>query len=100
MLEKQHPGDMKTALNYYRGELLRETRNGIIADAGAVTLGRRLTSSKFPDAYERVLYGRGTWLIHMLRSMLRQAGGDSSDAVFFSAIKGLLAAASNNKVCT
>jgi len=37
MLEKQHPGDMKTALNYYRGELLRETKNGIIAEAGPVT---------------------------------------------------------------
>ena len=26
MLEKQHPGDMRTALTYYRGELLRETQ--------------------------------------------------------------------------
>src|SRR5215831_3446818 len=100
MLEKQHPGDMKTALNYYRGELLRETKNGIIADAGPVTLGRRLTSSKFPDAYERVIYGRGTWLIHMLRTMLREAGGGTSDAVFFSALKDLLAAAPNHKVST
>jgi Peptidase family M1 domain len=100
MLEKQHPGDMKTALDYYRGELLRETRNGIIADAGPVTLGHRLTSSKFPDAYERVLYGRGTWLIHMLRTMLREAGGGASDAVFFSALKSLLAAAPNHKVST
>ncbi|MCU1331083.1 MAG: peptidase rane alanine aminopeptidase, partial [Candidatus Angelobacter sp.] len=39
LLEKQHPGDMRTALTYYRGELLRETRNGIIAEAGPVTLG-------------------------------------------------------------
>jgi hypothetical protein len=100
MLEKQHPGDMRTALNYYRGELLRETRNGIIADAGPVTLGHRLTSSKFPDAYERVLYGRGTWLIHMLRTMLHEAGGGAGDAVFFSALKGLLAASTNHKVST
>jgi Peptidase family M1 domain len=115
MLEKQHPGDMKTALNYYRGELLRETKNGIIADAGPVTLGRRLTSSKFPDAYERVLYGRGTWLIHMLRTMLHEtmlheamlhettlheSGGSNSDAVFFAALKGLLAGAPNHKVST
>jgi aminopeptidase N len=100
MLEKQHPGDMKTALNYYRGELLRETKNGIIADAGPVTLGRRLTSSRFPDAYERVLYGRGTWLIHMLRTMLHEAGGGNSDAVFFSALKGLLANAANHKIST
>ncbi len=100
MLDKQHPGDMRTALTYYRGELLRETRNGIIADAGPVTLGHRLTSSKFPDAYERVLYGRGTWLIHMLRTMLREANGGESDAVFFSALKGLLAAAPNHKIST
>src|SRR6476620_1540270 len=98
MLDKKHPGDMRTALNYYHGELLRETRNGIIAEAGPVTLGHRLTSSRFPDAYERVLYGRGTWLIHMLRTMLREAGGGDSDAVFFSALKGLLAAAPNHKI--
>jgi hypothetical protein len=100
MLEKQHPGDMRTALNYYRGELLRETQNGIIAEAGPVTLGHRLTSSRFPDAFERVLYGRGTWLIHMLRTMLREAGGGESDALFFSALKGLLAGASNHKIST
>jgi hypothetical protein len=100
MLEKQHPGDMRTALNYYRNELLRESKNGIIADAGPVTLGRRLTSSKFPDAYERVLYGRGTWLIHMLRTMLHEAAGGDGDAVFFSALKGLLDAAPNHKVST
>jgi len=91
---------MRVALNYYRNELLRETKNGIIADAGPVTLGRRLTSSKFPDAYERVLYGRGTWLIHMLRTMLHEAAGGDGDAVFFSALKGLLDAAPNHKVST
>jgi hypothetical protein len=100
MLAKQHPGDMKTALNYYRSELLCETKNGIIADSGPVTLGRRLTSSKFPDAYEPVLYGRGTWLIHMLRTMLHEAGGDNNDAAFFAALKTLLAGASNHKVST
>src|SRR5579884_942551 len=100
MLEQSHPGDMKTALNYYRGELLRENKDGIIADAGPVTLGHRLTSSKFPDAYERVLYGRGTWLIHMLRTMLRESGGGHNDALFFSALKGLLARASNHKIST
>jgi hypothetical protein len=100
MLEQQHPGDMKTALDYYRSELLRETKNGIIADAGPVTLGRRLASSKFPDAYERVMYGRGTWLIHMLRTMLREASKEKNDALFFSALKGLLAASPSHKLST
>lgn len=100
MLEKNHPGDMKIALDYYREALLRDTPNGIMAEAGPVTLGTRLTSSKFPEAYERVLYGRGTWLIHMLRTMLRQAGRDKNDALFFSALKGLLAASPGHKIST
>jgi Peptidase family M1 domain len=100
MLEKDYPGDMKTALDYYRSQLLRETRNGIVADAGPVTLGQRLTSSRFPDAYDRVLYGRGTWLMHMLRSMLREAGGEKSDALFFSALRSLLAASPSHKIST
>jgi hypothetical protein len=100
MLEKNDPQAMKTALQYYRGELLTETPHGIIADAGPVTLGLRLTSSRFPDAYERVLYGRGTWLIHMLRHMLRQASGRNDDALFYSALKGLLARSPNHKIST
>ena len=100
MLEKNHPGDMKIALDYYREALLRDTPNGIMAEAGPVTLGARLASSKFPDAYERVLYGRGTWLIHMLRTMVRQAGGEKNDALFFSALKGLLASSPGHKIST
>ncbi len=42
-------------------------------DAGPVTLGFRLSSSQFPSAYEPVCYGRGTWLLHMLRTMMRDA---------------------------
>ena len=36
-----------------------------------MTLGSRLLSSKFPEGYEEILYGRGTWLFHMLRTMLK-----------------------------
>ncbi|HZS27738.1 MAG TPA: M1 family aminopeptidase [Candidatus Angelobacter sp.] len=100
MLEKNHPGDMKTALDHYRGALLRETKNGIIANAGPVTLGRRLVSSKFPGAYEPVLYGRGTWLFHMLRTMLRESSGQKNDALFFTALRDLLAASPRHKIST
>ena len=71
-----------------------------MGDAGPVTLGMRLTSSKFPQAYDPVLYGRGTWLIHMLRSMLRQVDGHDHDDLFFAALKGLLAKAPDHKVST
>lgn len=100
MLEKDDPKAMKTALDYYREDLLTLRSGGITADAGPVTLGPRLTSSKFPDAYEKVLYGRGTWLIHMLRTMLRQAGGGKDDGLFFSALKGLLARSPTHKIST
>ena len=100
MLEKEDPQATKTALDYYRDELLAVHSSGITADAGPVTLGPRLTSSKFPDAYQQVLYGRGTWLIHMLRMMLRQASGGKDDALFFSALKGLLARSPTHKIST
>jgi hypothetical protein len=100
MLEQEDPESVKIALEYYKDQLLRETPNGMVSEAGAVTLGVRLTSSKFPNAYERVLYGRGTWLVHMLRTMLRQAGGQNNDALFFTALKNLLARSPSHKIST
>jgi hypothetical protein len=100
MLERSEPDAPGIALEYYRKELLKSTPSGIIGDSGPVTLGERLVSSKFPDTVEPVIYGRGTWLIQMLRSMLRQASGDNSDALFFQALKGLLARSTNGKIST
>jgi len=100
MLERDNPQGMKLAMEHYRKQLLQESANGILSDAGPVTLGSRLTSSRFPNAYDPVLYGRGTWLCHMLRSMLRQTGGDSSDALFFAALRSLLTKAPNGKIST
>jgi hypothetical protein len=102
MLEKDEPQSMRIALDYYKSQLLKETATGnsIVGDAGPVTLGIRLTSSKFPQAYEHVVYGRGTWLIHMLRTMLREASGQDNDELFYKALKGLLARSPSHKVST
>jgi hypothetical protein len=43
-----------------------------------VTLGGRLQSSRFPEAYEAINYGRGTWLFHMLRSMMQDAAMEAA----------------------
>jgi len=43
-------------------------------DIGALSIGPRLNSSKSPDGYEEIIYSKGTWIIHMLREMLRQPG--------------------------
>jgi len=73
-MEKNQPRDVQQVLDQYRRQLLQKNKDGNIgADAGPVTLGMRLSSSKFPYGYEAISYGRGTWLIHMLRTMLRDA---------------------------
>jgi aminopeptidase N len=101
MLEQESPEKMTLALDHYRREMLKPSAGGgLMTEAGPVTLGTRLTSSKFPGAYEPVLYGRGTWLIHMLRTMLRQTGGAANDALFFKALNSLLARSPNGKVST
>ena len=83
MLESENPAGFHTVMEKYRRDLLRKNKSGaVLKDAGPVTLGLRLSSSQFPDGYEAISYGRGTWLFHMLRTMLRDSadsgsGGDS-----------------------
>jgi len=68
IMEEKHPEQARELLEQYRRELLRTNRVGKrFADAGPVTLGYRLSSSVFPNAYIPVTYGRGLWLLVMLR---------------------------------
>jgi hypothetical protein len=73
-LEVESPQEAKSLLSYYRKEL-DATSGGDLPkrEAGPVSLGLRLNSSKCAGAYDIVAYGRGTWLLHMLRHMLRDA---------------------------
>ncbi|HYL84098.1 MAG TPA: M1 family aminopeptidase [Candidatus Angelobacter sp.] len=61
------------------------------ADIGALSLGLRLDSSKSPSGYERVVYSKGSWIIHMLREMLRQPGAKDPDARFKALLQKLIA---------
>jgi len=73
-IEKNQSRDVQDVLNEYRRELLAKNKDGDEArDAGPVTLGIRLYSSLFHEGYESISYGRGTWLLHMLRTMMRDA---------------------------
>jgi hypothetical protein len=74
MLEQQNPAQFRQVLEKYRRDLLSKNKDGEwLRDAGPVTLGQRLDSSHFPQGYEAISYERGTWLFHMLRSMLRDS---------------------------
>jgi hypothetical protein len=73
-VQEKNPAWFREIMNGYRDDLLEKNRNGVSPmDAGPVTLGGRLLSSRFPEAYEAISYGRGAWLFHMLRTMLQDA---------------------------
>ena len=53
-----------------------------VESAGPLSLGYRLHAppiSGFPDPYDAIVYGKGTWVMHMLRMMLRKASPDQPD---------------------
>ncbi len=99
LLESDSPPQFRAVMEKYRHDLLAKNKEGSpLADAGPVTFGTRLNCSHFPYGYEAISYGRGTWLFHMLRSMLRDAERKSSgrspslsdaqaDALFLRALR-------------
>jgi len=73
-LEKRKgPHSLETALNEYRANLLKKSDNGIVDSAGPIVMGARLESSLSPDAWRYIVYGKGSWILHMLR---RRMGDD------------------------
>jgi len=80
LLEAQDPDAFRIVMEKYRDDLLDKTDDLPTWQAGPVTLGQRLNSSHFPRGYEAISYGRGTWLFHMLRQMLRDTETTLPDA--------------------
>lgn len=98
LLESEDPSAFRALMGRYRDDLLRKNKDGIsLMDAGPVTLGGRLSSSQFPAGYQTIAYERGTWLFHMLRTMMRDAeqkngphgrtAGSSPDEPFLRALR-------------
>jgi hypothetical protein len=90
---QDHP--LNTWLAHYRKRLTTKAEGDdrVPADIGPVIAGRRLISSRSPDAYNVVVYAKGTWIIHMLHEMLRQPGGASGkdpDARFIGLLHTLV----------
>ena len=79
-------------LDRYRKGLLIKPPNEDLppAETGALIMGLRLVSSKSPSAYDQVFYGKGAWIMHMLREMLRQPNTPNPDARFMALLKSLV----------
>ena len=74
MLQEKNPAGFRMLMEQFRNDLVEKNKDGLSPmEAGPVTLGTRLLSSRFPTGYEAISYGRGSWLFHMLRTMLRDA---------------------------
>ncbi|MGH9704326.1 MAG: M1 family aminopeptidase, partial [Candidatus Acidiferrales bacterium] len=72
MLQEKNPNGFRQVMEKYREDLVAKNKDGFAPmEAGPVTLGTRLLSSRFPEAYEAISYGRSTWLFHMLRTMMK-----------------------------
>ncbi len=76
----------------YRQQLVAKLPGAAEAagNIGALTLGLRLNSSKSPTAYEEIVYSKGSWIIHMLREMLRQPGARNPDTRFTALLQTLV----------
>ena len=74
MLESESPAKFRVVMEAYRENFWRRIRRDRRWQTQVpVTFGTRLTCSHFPAGYEAISYGRGTWLFHMLRYMMRDA---------------------------
>lgn len=100
---EQQPGGQAAVrrwLERYRQDLLRRDERGkTVESIGALTLGIRLSSSLSPRGYTSVIYSKGPWVLHMLRTLLRDPD-TGSDAVFFNTLRALVARSSNAPLTT
>jgi hypothetical protein len=80
MLQEKDPADFREIMERYRRELAEKDKGGSAPkDAGPVTLGGRLQSSRSPGGYDAISYGRSTWLFHMLRTMMQDGAALQSE---------------------
>lgn len=107
-LESQPGGEaaMHAVLEQERQALLQRNAQGQeVQSAGPIWLGVRLDSGRFPNAYDTIIYDKGSWILHMIREMLRspEAGDapapagsrnatafDPRDARFFALLQDFL----------
>jgi hypothetical protein len=62
---------MDAALENYRNRLLAKNPRGqTVESAGPIVLGGRLEGSLTPSAYVNITYGKGSWIMHMLRAWM------------------------------
>ena len=80
--QRKGVAERNEALAAFRQNLLRRVDGKTVESAGPIILGRRLRTSKLPEAYRVIVYEKGAWIMHMLRGII----GDES---FFAMLRQL-----------
>ncbi len=83
-LEKtKGPHAVDVMLDAYRAQLLQKSPGGETEEsAGPIVLGSRLSSSLSPGSWNAITYGKGSWILHMLRRRM----GDTRFLAMLAAI--------------
>ncbi len=81
---------MREIMDDARRRVLERSPDGNTYDSdGPIWLGQRLSNTAAPNGYNEVIYGKGTWIVHMLRMMMRSEG-KNSDENFLAMIREFL----------
>lgn len=65
---KSGPQPVALELDSYKANLLQKIAGGqTVESTGPIVLGLRLENSQAPQAYHAITYGKGSWIMHMLR---------------------------------
>jgi aminopeptidase N len=62
------------ALDTYKARLLQTVNGQTVESTGPIVLGMRLENSQTPTAYHSITYGKGSWIMHMLRRRMGDGG--------------------------
>ncbi len=82
--------------------LLEKTRGNAIPnyEAGPMTLGHRLSTRRSPSAYPAIVYGKGAFVLHMLRMLMWDASSPTPDARFIAMMKDFVSTHAGKSVTT
>lgn len=91
--QRKGVAERNEVLAAFRQNLLRKVDGKTVESAGPIILGRRLRTSKLPEAYRVIVYEKGAWILHMLR-------GITGDENFFAMLRQLCEQSSGEPVTT
>ena len=72
--ERDGAEERDEVLDGFVRNLVARSDGATVESAGPIVLGRRLHTSKTPEAYRIIVYEKGAWIVHMLRGIVGDDG--------------------------